>query len=339
MSERTPSGSSKHSDYYDRAADAVPQFTVLNYGFSSDPENSVIAANEPEFYCLRLYEHTVRDTPLEGRDVLEVSCGRGGGANFVSRTFEPQRYVGVDLSQENVRLARERAARAGPHVRDRQRRAARSARCLVRRRHQHRGLAPLRRIATGSSPKCCACSSPAATSATRTAAGPTTTAREDLSTAGLRAARAARDHEQRAARAAQRQRAAHGVVRRDEQSRPTRGVQALGRRRRLSRLQPLRSRPDALLLASAAQAWLNDPSHRRQHARERGIDLVPRRHGDAERRRRALRAAPQRCRAPVARSRRASDGCSGRRCRGRSAGRPRRAPRAAAPASATRRGS
>jgi ubiquinone/menaquinone biosynthesis C-methylase UbiE len=113
MSERKPAASLKHREYYDRAADAVPQFTVLNYGFSSDPEVSVIAADEPEFYCLRLYEHTVRDTPLAGRDVLEVSCGRGGGANFVSRTFGPQRYVGVDLSEENVRLARERAARAG----------------------------------------------------------------------------------------------------------------------------------------------------------------------------------------------------------------------------------
>jgi SAM-dependent methyltransferase len=113
MSEPTPSASTRHSSYYDRAADAVPQFTVLNYGYSTDPENSVVAAKEPEFYCLRLYEHAVRETPLEGRDVLEVSCGRGGGANFVSRTFKPQRYVGVDLSQENIRLARERAAREG----------------------------------------------------------------------------------------------------------------------------------------------------------------------------------------------------------------------------------
>ena len=113
MSETEPATGTKHSDYYDRAAGSVPQFTVLNYGFSSEPENSVIAADEPEFYCLRLYEHTVRETPLEGRDVLEVSCGRGGGANFVSRTFKPQRYVGVDLSQENIRLARERASRDG----------------------------------------------------------------------------------------------------------------------------------------------------------------------------------------------------------------------------------
>ena len=113
MSEAKPSKSPSTRAYYDKAAGVVPQFTVLNYGFSSEPENSVIASSEPEFYCLRLYEHTVRETPIEARDVLEVSCGRGGGANFVSRAFKPRRYLGVDLSQENVRLANERAARAG----------------------------------------------------------------------------------------------------------------------------------------------------------------------------------------------------------------------------------
>jgi len=113
MNDAKTSRSPGTRDYYDRAASAVPQLTVLNYGFSSEPENSVIAATEPEFYCLRLYEHTVRDTPLEGRDLLEVSSGRGGGASFVSRTFKPRRYLGVDLSQENVRLAGERLAGGG----------------------------------------------------------------------------------------------------------------------------------------------------------------------------------------------------------------------------------
>jgi ubiquinone/menaquinone biosynthesis C-methylase UbiE len=113
MNGLKPSESAKHRDYYDRAADAIPQFTVLNYGFSSDPEASVIPQTEPEFYCLRLYEHTVRDTPLAGRDVLEVSCGRGGGASFVSRTYKPQRYVGIDVSQANVRLANARASGQG----------------------------------------------------------------------------------------------------------------------------------------------------------------------------------------------------------------------------------
>jgi len=114
MTEQRPSKSPATRDYYNRAAGAVPDFSVLNYGFSAEPEKTVIDRNEPEFYCLRLYEHTVGDTVLANRDVLEVSSGRGGGASFVSRTFRPKRVVGVDLSPENVRLARERAG--GPGV-------------------------------------------------------------------------------------------------------------------------------------------------------------------------------------------------------------------------------
>jgi SAM-dependent methyltransferase len=113
MAQQQESKSPGTRAYYDRAAHTVPDFTVLNYGFSSEPENSVVPADDPEFYCLRLYEHTLCGTPLADAAVLEVSCGRGGGARFVSGAYQPQRLVGVDLSTENVRLARERAARAG----------------------------------------------------------------------------------------------------------------------------------------------------------------------------------------------------------------------------------
>ena len=113
MSERPQPPRANHGAYYDRAAHALPAFTVLNYGFSSEPENSIVPHDDPEFYCLRLYEHTVCGTPLADCDVLEVSCGRGGGARFVSRTYQPQRLVGVDVSQENVKLARTRAAVPG----------------------------------------------------------------------------------------------------------------------------------------------------------------------------------------------------------------------------------
>jgi SAM-dependent methyltransferase len=95
--------------YYDRAAEAVPALTVLNYGYSSEPEESVVPLDHPEFYCLRLYEHALRETPIEGAEVLEVSCGRGGGARFVADTYRPKKLIGVDLSPENVRLALERA--------------------------------------------------------------------------------------------------------------------------------------------------------------------------------------------------------------------------------------
>jgi SAM-dependent methyltransferase len=113
MAEQRPPRSPGTRDYFDRAAANIPEFTVLNYGFSSEPENTLISSEEPEFYCLRLYEHALGGTALNGRDVLEVSCGRGGGANFVRRTYAPQRLVGIDLSPENIRLARSRSALPG----------------------------------------------------------------------------------------------------------------------------------------------------------------------------------------------------------------------------------
>jgi len=98
--------------YYDKAAGIVPEFTVLNYGFSSESEPSAVPDDNPERYCLRLYEHTVRNSNLTGADVLEVSCGRGGGASYLFATHRPARYVGLDLSEENVRIANER--QSGP---------------------------------------------------------------------------------------------------------------------------------------------------------------------------------------------------------------------------------
>jgi ubiquinone/menaquinone biosynthesis C-methylase UbiE len=92
------------------AVRALPHFSVLNYGFSSEPENTVLSGAEPDFYCLRLYEHTLRHTPLEAATVLEVSCGQGGGASFLARAYRPTRVIGIDSSDQNIRIARERAS-------------------------------------------------------------------------------------------------------------------------------------------------------------------------------------------------------------------------------------
>ncbi len=110
MSDQPASKREGVRDYYDRAAQTLPTFTVLNYGFSSEPENSTISRDEPEFYCLRLYEHALCEIPLRDAEVLEVSCGRGGGAAFMQRAYGPRRLVAVDLSPENVRLAQARNA-------------------------------------------------------------------------------------------------------------------------------------------------------------------------------------------------------------------------------------
>jgi SAM-dependent methyltransferase len=108
MTEETASRSEGVAAYYDRAAGNIPTFTVLNYGYTDASGASRVPEGHPERYCLALYEHTVRDTELAGKRVLEVSCGRGGGASFLMNAFDIAEYVGVDLSDENIRIAGDR---------------------------------------------------------------------------------------------------------------------------------------------------------------------------------------------------------------------------------------
>ncbi|OLS30147.1 MAG: Phthiotriol/phenolphthiotriol dimycocerosates methyltransferase [Candidatus Heimdallarchaeota archaeon AB_125] len=80
----------------------------LNYGYVSlDPDYEYIELDERdelERYGLQLYNHTTTVVNLKGKDVLEVGSGRGGGASFITRYYEPSSYVGLDLSKKVIRF-------------------------------------------------------------------------------------------------------------------------------------------------------------------------------------------------------------------------------------------
>jgi SAM-dependent methyltransferase len=83
-----------------------PQWTFMNYGYRS-PETPAAAldpADEPDRSCIQLYDIVAGAVPLVGRDLLEVGCGRGGGADYLARAMRPRRVVAVDLSPAAVAL-------------------------------------------------------------------------------------------------------------------------------------------------------------------------------------------------------------------------------------------
>jgi ubiquinone/menaquinone biosynthesis C-methylase UbiE len=49
-----------------------------------------------------MYHQAASWVPIEGRDVLEVGSGRGGGASYLSRYLRPRSYVGLDLSEPGI---------------------------------------------------------------------------------------------------------------------------------------------------------------------------------------------------------------------------------------------
>ncbi|WP_156425633.1 MULTISPECIES: phthiotriol/phenolphthiotriol dimycocerosates methyltransferase [unclassified Mycobacterium] len=83
----------------------------LNYGYEEDPPMGVPLDDddEPERYPIQLYHATATQAGgLVGKRVLEVGCGHGGGASYLTRALAPASYVGLDLNAAGVDFCRRR---------------------------------------------------------------------------------------------------------------------------------------------------------------------------------------------------------------------------------------
>ena len=82
----------------------------LNYAYEESPPLGIPLddADLPNRACIQLYHHTASQIDLAGKSVLEVSCGHGGGASYITRTFSTSTYTGLDLNPEGIRFCKER---------------------------------------------------------------------------------------------------------------------------------------------------------------------------------------------------------------------------------------
>jgi ubiquinone/menaquinone biosynthesis C-methylase UbiE len=87
----------------------------LNYGYEEDPPMGLplSVSDEPNRFFIQLYHRTATQTDLSGKDVLEVSCGHGGGASYLTRSLHPASYTGLDLNPGAIALCRKKHALAG----------------------------------------------------------------------------------------------------------------------------------------------------------------------------------------------------------------------------------
>jgi SAM-dependent methyltransferase len=76
----------------------------MNYGFA--PADATLLrldpADEPDRLCIQLYERVVSPAKLSGANVLEVGCGRGGGASYLARYHRPAHFTGIDFSPQAI---------------------------------------------------------------------------------------------------------------------------------------------------------------------------------------------------------------------------------------------
>jgi ubiquinone/menaquinone biosynthesis C-methylase UbiE len=97
----------------DRKGDMV----FMNYGWAGlDASWAPVpldSADESDRYCIQLYDRVAGAVDLEGRDVLEVGCGRGGGAAWMHRALRPNSMTGMDFAARGIEYCTRRFGRPG----------------------------------------------------------------------------------------------------------------------------------------------------------------------------------------------------------------------------------
>lgn len=89
----------------------VPEWQTMNYGYAPIPATARLpleSADESERFGIQLYEFVTKPVPLAGLRVLEVGCGRGGGASWLHRTLHPAAMTAVDFSAQAIALCKQR---------------------------------------------------------------------------------------------------------------------------------------------------------------------------------------------------------------------------------------
>ena len=84
----------------------------MNYGLDLGAQALELAPElEGDRYPIQLYHRVVSSAPLAGRDLLEVGCGRGGGADYLARSFAPRQVIGLDLTSTAIAFCERNYAR------------------------------------------------------------------------------------------------------------------------------------------------------------------------------------------------------------------------------------
>ncbi|MBN1364205.1 MAG: class I SAM-dependent methyltransferase [Syntrophaceae bacterium] len=78
--------------------------TFFNCGYSDIgmEELMLLPEDKQECNCISLYNHLTSTIKIQDLDVLEIGCGRGGGASYISRYLKPKSVTAIDISPKAI---------------------------------------------------------------------------------------------------------------------------------------------------------------------------------------------------------------------------------------------
>lgn len=102
-------GDYKMPEWYSNNAVSIPhpRLTFMNHGYASltsDDWDWMKPEDLDQRYQNNLVRQLVSGASLEGKNVLDIGCGRGGAASYMARYHNPEKVMGVDFCKENVEL-------------------------------------------------------------------------------------------------------------------------------------------------------------------------------------------------------------------------------------------
>lgn len=80
----------------------------LNWGYApglvgrQDEAERPVPSGVPQQVQWRLVLEALAGIPIDGRDLLDIGCGRGGALDVIARQFTPRTLTGLDLSPANI---------------------------------------------------------------------------------------------------------------------------------------------------------------------------------------------------------------------------------------------
>ncbi|MEV5025271.1 methyltransferase domain-containing protein [Paenibacillus sp. LPE1-1-1.1] len=75
--------------------------SFMNWGYAEAAEDGCSAKGVNE-QSLRLLREIMDGVKVQGSDVLEIACGRGGNVRALCKSYQPRSVAGIDLTEANI---------------------------------------------------------------------------------------------------------------------------------------------------------------------------------------------------------------------------------------------
>lgn len=86
----------------------IADWQFMNYGYVPNINEGPLAVEvcpKAQLYPLQMYHYLTLKAEIEGKHILEVGSGRGGGAKHIAEVMKPASYTGMDIAQSAVNLS------------------------------------------------------------------------------------------------------------------------------------------------------------------------------------------------------------------------------------------